>query len=276
MELNRLSNGRFLHNLDSWTASGAAYSAGDGDDHYGVAVLSTGGDSIAQTFTVPHVRMYTLHASIKPVTEDAESGELTAVITDGDGNTVVTINLTGSADTWTEITSSLGLAHGTTYTLTITNVNVTQDVKIDDVWLWPAPYTRAELVARVAAKLARLATERSLSSAASGALTEGDYTYAVDAALAAVGALNPDTDLPDVRYLDYSLVPSALDMLEREMLEQLRRDYAVEVDISAGPIRESLSQKGAALDKLLSGREGAGAGRIVVRDLEYEANDYEL
>jgi len=101
-ERNWLTNGRILHDLDGWTASGAAYSAGDGDDHYGVAVLSTGGDYIEQDFGVPHARSYTLHLSVKAVGADLSGSQATARIVDGDGNTVVTQSLSGTADTWTE------------------------------------------------------------------------------------------------------------------------------------------------------------------------------
>src|SRR3989337_87540 len=119
---NHLSNGRLLHDLDNWTASNAVYSAGDGDDHYGVAALSASGGYIEQTFSVSRTRSYTLHTSVKPVGGILAANEVTARIQDGAGNTVATLSLEGGTqDTWQENEDIIGLAPGTTYTLRITN-----------------------------------------------------------------------------------------------------------------------------------------------------------
>lgn len=276
-ERNHLTNGRFLHDLDNWTASGAEYSAGDGDDHYGVAVLSTGGDYIEQDFTVDGARTYTVHLSVKAVGSGLSGSQATLRITDGDGNTVLTQNLSGTADTWTENTYTFGLAIGTTYTLRITNSSATGDLKVDDAWIWWVPMTRAAIAARIHAKLARLATQRSLSTSPSGSLTEGDYTYAIDAGLRQIGAINPETDLPDTRYIEANLLDTLLDAVEREILEQLQRDYAVEVDIQVGPRRENLSQIAGTIGKLTgSDQPGGSPGRVIMRKLRYEAEDYDL
>lgn len=272
MERDLLNNGRFLHDLGGWTVSGAEYNAGDGDDHYGVAVLSTGGDSIAQSFAVPRLRTYTLHLALKGL---VVAGQVTAVIQDGAGNTVKTMQPTGSAGSWTETTYEVGLAPGTTYTLTITNVNAAGDVLVDDVWLWNCPMSRLAMAARVDAKLARLATQRSLTTTPNGALTEGSYTYAVDAGLRSVGAVNDETGQVDVRWLDEESLQTCLDAIEREMLEQLQRDFAVEVDIQVGPRRESLSQTAQAL-KDLTGGASKGQGRVITRKLHHQADDYEF
>jgi hypothetical protein len=268
-ERNHLSNGRFLHDLDNWVASGAEYSAGDGDDHYGVAVLSTGGDYVEQTFSVARVRAYSLHVAVKAVGGDLSGSNVVATITDGDGNTVTEQDLSGTADTWTETTVSIGLASGTTYILRITNNDAGRDVKIDDVWIWHVPITRAALAARVSTKLARLASDRSLTTTASGSLTEGDYTYAVDAGLRAVMAINPETGDPDIRYVGPGDVNIVIDAVERQMLERLRRDYAVEVDLQLGPRRESLSQISKAIGELTGG-EGSEGRRPEVRRLYHE------
>lgn len=268
-ERNRLSNGRFLHDLDSWTTSNASYSAGDGDDHYGVAVLDAGGGYVEQTFSVPYVRSYTLHVAIKPISGTLSANEMQARITDGDGNTVVTLSLEGaSSDAWQENEDVLGLAPGTTYTLRLTNSSALS-VHIDDVWLWHVAITRANLAARADDKLGRLASDRSLSTTASGSNTEGDYTYAVDAGLRAMGALNPETGEPDIRYLTPDNVETAIDVIEQEMLEKLRRDYAVETDVSLGPRRESLSQKQRAIGEILGGASGKGSGRVITRRLRH-------
>jgi|GEM_PF-3149736 len=270
-ERNRLINGRFLHNLNGWTSSGATYNAGDGDEHYGVVVLPVGA-FVERAFAVPQARGYSLHLAVKPVTADLSPGQAQAQISDGDGDLVATKDLSGAADTWTELTFTLGLAPGTTYTLRISNVSAAAEIKVDDVWLWWAPKTRAQLAAEVHAKLGRLAS--GLSTTPSGTLTEGSYTYAVDAGLRTVGAIDPETDTPDVRWLEANLLDTALDAIEKEMLERLQRDYAVEVDVQIGPRRESLSQVNQALSKLTGTGDkqsgGMGSGKIVVRKLHYE------
>jgi hypothetical protein len=275
VELSHLFNGRFTHNLDQWTASGAEYSAGDGDDHYGIAVLSTGGDYISQTFTVERTRQYNIHISVKAVGSSLSSTQCQVIIQDGNGNTVTTQNLSGTADTWTENTIELGLASGTTYTFKVINNSAAGDVRIDDVWLWHVPMSRAGMATRVSAKLARLATDRSLSATASGTKTEGDYTYAIDAGLRSIGAVNPETGLPDVRYVTTESLQAALDWVEKEMLEQLQRDYAIEVDVQVGQRRENLSQIGKAIGEMAGGN--TKGGKVVMRKMHYpRPEDFEL
>ncbi len=269
IERNLLSNGRFLQDLSSWDAANAVYSAGDGDDHYGVAVLSPGGGYIKQTFSVMHTRLHTLHISVKPLTAALTANGCTILITDGNGNTVYSASLSGAtANGWEENTIEIGLATGTTYELQITNVNHAYSVHIDDVWLWYIPMTRTGIAARLHAKLGRLATERSLSTAASGALTEGSYTYAIDAGLRAVGALNPETGLPDVRYLEPDSLQTVLDTIEKQMIKQLQMDYAVETDIRVGQRQESRSQIAKLLGEMGSGQSGSGP--VVVRKIKHE------
>ena len=276
-ERNHLVNGRFLQSLDNWTASGATYLASDGDEHYGIAVLPTGGGYVEQTFAVPNARAYSFHIAVKAAGAALSAGQATARIQDGDGNTALTQNLTaGTQDTWIETTTALGLAPGTTYTLRLTNASAAGDVRLDDVWLWWVPLSRAELAARVHAKLDRLATAASFSTTPAGVLTEGSYTYAVDAGLRAVGAIDPETDTPDVRWLESAQVDTALDEIEREMLERLMRYYSTAVDTQVGSRRESLSQVSAALLALTGGSAGGGGGRVVVRRLGHEAEDYEF
>jgi len=277
-ERSELINGRFLHDLNGWTLSGAEYSAGDGDDHYGVAVLADG-EYIQQAFAVARVRTYSLNIDVKAVGGALSGTNVQAIITDGNGNTVASLSMTGTADTWTANANDLGLGHGTTYTLKVINNDFGADVKIDDIWLWHVPITRAALATRVNTKLTRLASQRSLSTTASGSLTEGDYTYAIDAGLRGVGALNPETGLPDVRYLDANMVNEAIDAVTREVLEQLQADYAVEPDFKGDEYQESRSQIGDKIDSMLGkdkfGR-GGSVGRVVQRRLSHTAEDYDL
>jgi hypothetical protein len=153
---------------------GAVYSAGDGDQHYGVASLPAGA-SIHQAFSVDRARSYTLHIA-------AKTGNATIVITDADGNALPSQSATGSAGVWTENSITLGLAPGTTYTLTVSNAGVST-ILVDDLWLWWVPKTRAELAGLVARQLASLASDASFATTPSGTQTEGAYTDAVDAGL---------------------------------------------------------------------------------------------
>lgn len=255
MENTYLLNGRFLHNLNGWTVSDSAvvYSAGDGDDHYGVAVLPTGNKSIEQVFNVDMIRSFVLHVAVKAVGAALTAGQAVIVIEDGNGNTVTTLDLVaGTADTWVETTYSIGLAQGTAYTLRVKNVNAAGDVKIDDLWLWFVPITRAEISVRVASKLGTLASDQGYTTTASGALTEGSYTHAIDAALRNVGAIDDDTGQIDIRYLDEWTTQSAINYTENEILLQLQSVFSSLVDVSIGPYSESYSQLKKNVDEMLA------------------------
>jgi hypothetical protein len=272
---SHLTNGRFLMNLDNWTATDATYSAGDGDEQYGVAVLAAGG-FITQDFTVPYARTYTLQVAVKPVGDVLAANDLQAVIIDDDSGTVVAVSLEGAtADTWQTNTDLLGLAPGNTYTLKLLN-NAAIPVRIDDVWLWFVPQTRAQIAAQVHARLGQLATDYSLSVTPAGALTEGSYTYAIDAALRSMGALNVETAEPDVRYLDPNDIATVIDLVESEMLKRVQRSAVTETDVSLGPRSESRSQKAAMIGSLVSGSGGGGASRVVMRPLRRETKDYDF
>lgn len=277
-ERSHIYNGRFLQNLSNWTAAGgAAYSAGDGDEHYGVAVLPTGGGSVEQDFTVNAARLYTLHLSVKAVGASLTAGQATIVITDGDGNAVKTISLTGTADTWTDNDQTIGLASGTTYNLQLVNNTAAGDVKVDDVWLWYVPKTRAELATLVNRQLDSLATDASLTTTPSAGQTEGSYTDAIDAGLRNIGAINPETDQPDIRYLESSSLDAALQLIESAMLDRLQRRYLLLVDIDAGDRSEKLSQIAAAIARISGNGSSSGGGRkVIVRKLSHQAEDFNL
>ena len=273
-EYSLLTNGRFLHDLDGWVPSGAVYVASAGDDHYGVVELETGGDYITQSFSVPHIRRYQIHLAVKAVAGLLETTDAQVIITDGDGNSVLTTNLSGAQDTWTDNNISVGLGPGTTYTLKI--INNTHDdgvLYVDDVWIYGTVILRSEIATRLAGKLGAVARERDLSVAMDGALTEGDYTYAIDAGLRSLGALNPQTGLPDIRYIqDAGLIDDLIDISLDDMLERLVLDYAVEPDITVGPRTERRSQIANRLAKVRGGDSGSGGGknRVIQRKLGHD------
>lgn len=256
-ERNLLSNGRFYTDLSGWMASSASYLASDGDEQYGMASVSVGG-SVSQTFAVPEARQYTLHVAVKPAST-LSAGQATIDITQS-GSTVVSLDLSGAAGSWTEQTFTLGLVPGADYALTINAVSVA--VKVDDVWLWFVPITRAALATRVHTRLGAMAADQSLSTTASGSLTEGSYTYAIDAGLRQLGAIDPVTAQPDVRYLGTSDIDALLSIIEREMLQQLHRAYALQTDIQVGQRSENLSQIAKSLETLLSNSAAATSRQV--------------
>lgn len=268
-ERSYLVNCRFLANLNGWTAAGGAvYVASDGSEQYGLASLPSGA-SIAQAFAVEYARTYTLHVACK-------GGNATIAIVDGAGNSLPAQTATGASGVWTETSITLGLAPGTQYTITISNAGGST-ILLDDVWLWYVPITRAQLAARVARKLSALASDASLSSTASGALTEGDYTDAIDAGCRAVGAVNPETDQPDVRWLDSGTIDTATELVQREMLQRLQGYYTSLTDIKVGPREEKLSQIASAIARMASGSAaGGGSRKVVTRALGRRADDYEM
>lgn len=270
---NVLLNGRFLGQLDAWTASNATYDATAGGVHLGCASLAVGG-SVSQPFAPPESRTYDLTLSVYPVGA-ALTGEAEARVLDETGTEIAAFALVGDADEWTPQSFSLGLAGGRNYTLRIVNVAADGVVKVDDVVLAYSPITRAAAAAETHARLGRLASERGYSTAASGALTEGTYTYAINAALRELSATDPDTGLPDVRWLQPAQVNDLIDLAERYMLEQLLRDYAVEVDITVGQRRENLSQIAGRLAQL-TGPTGGEQRRVVTRKLRYDIKDFSL
>ena len=268
-ERSLLTNGHFYHRLDGWiAAAGAVYSAGDGDAQYGVVEMPVGA-SIRQAFAVDRARRYTLHLATK-------AGAATVTITDGDGSALPGQPAPGAADVWTESSLTFGLAPGTTYTLTVSNAGA-GTILVDDLWLWWVPKTRLDLAGIVARKLGALATDAELSSSAFDGQSEGSYTDAIDAALRSVGAIDPESDTPDIRGLTAGLLDSALQQIERGMLERLQRHYATFVDTKEGPLDQKLSQIGAALKSFTGGSAGGGrGGPVVVRRLDRSTPDYEI
>ena len=270
-ERSLINNGRFTVQLSGWTPVGSpSYLPSDGDAHYGMASLANG-DSIGQTFGVGRARSYTLHLAVK-ATGTLVAADATVTIKNSDGDTVLSEDLSGNASGWSGNNFAVGLGSGS-YEIVIANAS-DKTVKIDDVWMWFVPITRAGLADRVHAKLGSLATDKDLGVGPDGELSEGDYTYAVDAGLRQAGAINPETDEPDIRYLETTDIDTVLDLVEMEILEKLHREYATSVDLSIGPRSENRSQTAKMLERLVSGSSGQGGSgggnrRVIMRPLSH-------
>lgn len=269
-ERSILQNGRFLAGLDSWQASaGATYAASAGGEQLGVVQLA-GGATIAQSFTAPHTRRYTLHVAV-------QDGPASLTVTDADGRTVAALTAGGSPGVWTQSTALIGIGAGT-YTLTVANTGEAAIV-VDDVWIWPLTKTRAQIAELLARKLGALASDAALDRTPSGSQTEGAYTDAIDSALRSLDALDPETDEPDIRAIRAAQLDPLLAAAERALLERLQRHYALMVDITVGQRSERLSQIGQAIAQLAAAGAAAapvGGRRVAVRPLRYRVEDFDL
>lgn len=267
-ERNLLTNGRFEDALTGWTAQDAAYAAGEGEQFLGCAAIAPGG-TLRQAFGTRSRVRHHLRLAYK-----GDGAALTVTLTDSAGRTVKTAALTGAVD-WGEMLWALYLPLGQ-YTLAVENTG-SVTAYVDGAWVWPVVRTRAEIAAAVADALGALADDAGLSSAASGSQTEGDYTAAIDAALRAVGAVDEDTGLPDVRWLEAGQVQAVERAALREMVARLRRKYALLVDTAIGPRRESLSQIQAALGQIEAdlGASEATGRQVQTRRMRYATPDWE-
>ena len=264
-------NGQFRNSADGWTLSGtAAFKHTDGMDHYGVISLPAVDDYIEQQFAVPYTREYLLHFSAKMASTRTGTGDLEIRILDAQDVLVHAVTAISSDGEWWEYENKIGLARGENFKLRVYHVADSNEIVVDDIWLYHVPASRHDVAEWVHNKLGRLASDRSLRFTSDGKQkTEADYTFAVSSGLRQMGAINPETDLPDVRYLLTNQVDLLIDLVEGEMLETLQRDYLAEVDISVGPRKESRSQKAAGIQKLMDGK-GSTVGRIVMRKLKHK------
>ena len=268
---NYLNNGRFLDNLNNWVISGASYLASDGSSHFGIADLSVD-DYIEQSLVVPRTRLYTLSIAVKELVSAMLAGDLDIEIRDSSDVLITTIQPTADAATWTSYTTTIGLVAGENYTIKFVNADTSGHavaIYVDDIWIWDVAISRSAVAAIIHERLGSLATDKSLSVTPSGDSTEGDYTYAIDSGLRQLGAIDPETALPDIRYLEIGDVETLIGLVMQSLLGQLQIEYAAEVDISVGPRRESLSQISKAIGGMLEG-DGGGTGSIVMRKISHE------
>lgn len=265
-------NGRFETGSDNWDLyATAGHIFTDGFEQAGCIRLPAQNDYIEQDFTVPRARQYTLHFAVKGVGAALGDGDFEARIYQ-DATLLYTLGPdTVQPDIWEEANFEFGLAPGNTFTLQM-RLTGTTEAMLDDIWLWFIPMSRGEIAAYLADKMGALASDLSLSAAPSANKPEGDYTWAIDTGLRNIGAINPETGKPDIRYVGQESIATALDMIERQLLEGLQRQYSSQVDVRTGPIQESLSQKAAMIGKLVGG--GSGQNRVVMRRLARDRSDW--
>lgn len=133
-----------------------------------------------------------------------------------------------------------------------------------------AALTRATLATLVADRLGAIATDRGYATTGEGSLTEGDYTYAIDAALRDMDLLN-SADEPDITEAEVEQYNTLVEVVERYMLQKANRSLSMEVDLQLGPRRQSFSQKAKAVREL---GQGGGSRRVVAMRLRHERYDY--
>lgn len=255
---NRLYNGDISRDLQQWTISGnAAYVANEGNRELGACSLPDAGSSIAQPFSIGVGREYTIELAVK----GAADGAVTLTIHNEDSVEVWTKAVDVKSG-WEVAVARVGLPWGN-YTFTIAYSDVA--VHVDDVSIAWVIKSRAELARIVHERLGIMATKAGVALLPTGSGAGGWYEAPIDAGLRAVGATDR-AGRPDVRYLDTNSVDAAVDQIELEALHKLHRYWSTRTDFSLGPRSESLSQIGAAIDRLIGtavGGRSAAAGRGV-------------
>ena len=133
--------------------------------------------------------------------------------------------------------------------------------------------TRREVAIRVEDKLGALASgDLSLGYApSSGTKPEGDYTFAIDGGLRAVGAVDHSTNKPEIRAIEIGMVDTLIDAVGREMLEKIENEYLTKVDLKVGPHSESFSDISKNIREKLGGAgSSTPGGRVVMRNLTHD------
>ncbi len=277
-EPNLINNGRFTQELQNWEVAvgSPSWVANQGYAAMGSVQMPAYLDEIRQSFTIARDKVYTLGIALRASAAlMGTTNSLRVQIRDKAANLVLLPSwslFTVAADTWEINRREVYLGAGRQYQIEITNRSqfVGATIFVDDVWLWPLAITRRQVAERIADKLGSLASDASLSTTPSGDKPEGDYTPAIDEALRVLGAVDTQTGKPDIRYIESEDVKPLLDLVNGGMLERLYNEYATQVDVAAGPIRESLSQRRQAIAEMMSGSAGGGLGPVVTRKLTRE------
>lgn len=233
--------------LSGWTTAGSVmFVAADGNDQLGCVQLSTG--SVEQLIAwIERPLTYTVAVA------HTGTGTITLALLNQDAVVVYTTTFATGSD-WAVKSVTVKLAVGQ-YTLQI----LADDARIDDVTLAHIPATRQQLAQAAHAELTDLATALSISFAATGSRTEGDYTEAVNTALTEGGACHSATGLPDVRYLDPENVTGVIRQIAYHMLALLHSKASLlPTSSTTGPVTDRYGLL-SALEKRMGILPGMGA-----------------
>lgn len=252
---NLLRAGDFDGQIDPEYWSGGTISRSLGYPRLGCAEIADG-ERLTQRVELVEGQGYTLHYFYRL----APGSRLTVAV----GESLSQIHQGAPESTWCEAVLMFAVHAGGTAEVSFTAAGAA--CWVDSVTLMPGglPARRAGLALTVAGRLAGLAADVGLSTTPSAAGPEGDYTAAVDEALRSAGATNRWGD-PDVTRLGPDQVNAALEAIQTAMLRTLRSTYALRVDVSLGPRRESYSQIAQSIDAMLAGAGGnkrAAIGRL--------------
>lgn len=265
MTLKLLYNGGFNGNMYRWSGTGTINRIA-GYPRIGCASLAAGQSIASEVIGLGENYPYTIHFFYQLATG--------ATLTAGYGS-VVTQTFTGSPlNVWREGVITFALDTGGNSGVTFAASGGA--CLVDSVTLMGGglPISRADIAVMVADNLGSLATDAGLSTTASAAGPNGDYSLNIDDALRAMGAVSTfggagllgtyaDEAVttwgdPDVTQLEMAEIGSVVELVTESLIVQIRNSKAGEVDITLGPRSERKSQLVANMNALLGGGKGKG------------------
>lgn len=242
--MNLVSNPRFYGNLSDW--GGSAQLARSLGYPLGACAKLEDTQTLTQAVAVTDDAVHTLHFfyRLEPdATLTAEYGAMSEQFS------------AQPRDVWHE--AAIPFAPSTDATLTFTAAGGT--CYVDAIALKESVLliTRKEVARRAEAMLSQLAIDAELSKAASEDGPEGDYSFAIDEALRALGAMDTNGE-PDVTLVEAQSINALCQSVKTAMLQRLHARYIMRVDRTLGPHSESYSQIAAGIQKMLSDDGGSG------------------
>ncbi len=255
---NLLYNGGFDGNLYRWAPLGAAViDRANGYPRAGCASLPAGGSVVSETVGLGENYLYTVHFFYQLATG--------ATLTASYGS--ISRAYSGlPAGVWREGILSFALDAGAQSSVLFMASGGA--CLVDSVALLQGglAISRAAIAVAVAARIAALVSDASLSAVASASGSEGDYTLAINEALRALGAVNGWGD-PDVTMLESSKVNDVIDAAQDALLVGLQARAVLVSDVTLGPRSEKRSQIAGLIGDMRGGGKGGG-GRITMSELK--------